>query len=164
METEVLEQLYRRYAGAVYLYCLSLSGDAHTAQDLVSEAFVKAYLSLPEEVPSFRYWLFRVCRNLWIDHCRKTRYTTGPEALEFIPDPNTPETIYLQNEQKRALWAALDSLPQKDRELITLHYFSGLPLTEIAPLMGISHEAVRQRMVRLRNKLRQEMEAQGYGK
>lgn len=164
METEVLEQLYRRYAGAVYLYCLSLSGDAHTAQDLVSEAFVKAYLSLPEDVPSFRYWLFRVCRNLWIDHYRKARYTTGPEALEFIPDPNTPETIYLQNEQKRALWAALDSLPQKDRELITLHYFSGLPLSEIARLMGKSHDAVRQRMVRLRNKLRQEMEAQGYGK
>lgn len=164
METEVLEQLYRRYAGAVYLYCLSLSGDAHTAQDLVSEAFVKAYLSLPEDVPSFRYWLFRVCRNLWIDHCRKARYTTGPEALEFIPDPNTPETIYLQNEQKRALWAALDSLTQKDRELITLHYFSGLPLSEIARLMGKSHDAVRQRMVRLRNKLRQEMEAQGYGK
>lgn len=164
METEVLEQLYRRYAGAVYLYCLSLSGDAHTAQDLVSEAFVKAYLSLPEDVPSFRYWLFRVCRNLWIDHCRKARYTTGPEALEFIPDPNTPETIYLQNEQKRALWAALDLLPQKDRELITLHYFSGLPLSEIARLMGKSHDAVRQRMVRLRNKLRQEMEAQGYGK
>ena len=164
MEAELLETLYRRYYSAAYLYCLSLSGDAHTAQDLVSEAFVKAYLSLPEDVPSFRYWLFRVCRNLWIDHCRKARYTTGPEALEFIPDPNTPETIYLQNEQKRALWAALDSLPQKDRELITLHYFSGLPLSEIARLMGKSHDAVRQRMVRLRNKLRQEMEAQGYGK
>lgn len=164
MESEILEQLYQRYSGAVYLYCLSLCGDGHTAQDLVSEAFVKAYLSLPEEVPSFRYWLFRVCKNLWIDHCRKMQYTIGPEALEFIPDPNTPESIYLQNEQKRALWLALNSLTPKDRELITLHYFSGLPLKEIAPLMGKSHEAVRQRMVRLRQALRQEMEAQGYGK
>ncbi len=164
METEILEQLYRRYYSAAYLYCLSLSGDAHTAQDIVADAFVKAYLSLPDAVPSFRYWLFRVCKNLWIDQCRKKQYTTGPESLEFIPDPNTPESIYLQNEQKRALWAALNALPPKDRELITLHYFSGLPLNEIAPLMGKSHEAVRQRMVRLRTKLRQEMEDQGYGK
>ena len=164
MESEILEQPYRRYSGAVYLYCFSLCGDAHTAQDLVSEAFVKAYLSLPDEVPSFRYWLFRVCKNLWIDHCRKMQYSAGPEALEFIPDPNTPESIYLHNEQKTLLWSALNSLAPRDRELITLHYFSGLPLKEIAPLMGMSHEAVRQRMVRLRNKLRQEMEAQGYGK
>ena len=164
METEILEQLYRRYYSAAYIYCLSLCGDGHTAQDIVADAFVKAYLSLPNDVPSFRYWLLLVCKNLWIDHCRKHRHTTGPEALESLPDPNTPESIYLKNEQKQALWRVLNTLAPRDRELIILHYFSGLPLKEIAPLMEKSHEAVRQRMVRLRNKLRQEMEAQGYGK
>lgn len=159
-----MEQLYRRYYSAAYLYCLSLCGDAHTAQDLASDAFVKAYLSLPGEVPSFRYWLFRVCRNLWIDHCRKAQYQTGPEVLEFLPDPHTPESIYLKSEQKKALWESLSTLAPKDRELITLHYFSGLPLNEIAPLMGKSHDAIRQRMVRLRQKLKQDMEAKGYGR
>jgi len=163
-ETDILEQLYHRYYSAAYLYALSLCGDMHTAQDIAAEAFVKAYQSLPDKVPSFRYWLFRVCKNLWIDHCRKARYTTGPEALEFIPDPNTPETIYLKSEQKIALWSALNTLSPEERELITLHYFSGLPLQEIAPLTGKSYDAIRQRMVRLRNKLRQEMEAKGYGK
>lgn len=163
-ETEILEQLYRRYYSAAYLYCLSLCGDGHTAQDLVSDAFVKAYLSLPEEVPSFRYWLFRVCKNLWIDHCRKAQHQTGPEALDFIPDPHTPESIYLQNEQRRALWEALNTLSPADREIIILHYFSGLPLTEIAALTGKSHDAIRQRMVRLRQKLKQEMEDKGYGR
>ncbi|MBE6922939.1 MAG: sigma-70 family RNA polymerase sigma factor [Ruminococcaceae bacterium] len=163
-ETDILEQLYHRYYSAAYLYCLSLSGDAHTAQDITADAFVKAYLSLPDEVPSFRYWLFRVCKNLWIDHCRKQRHLAEPDALEFLPDPNTPESIYLRNEQKKALWAALNTLSPTDREIITLHYFSGLPLKEIAPLLGKSHDAVRQRMVRLRNKLREELEAQGYGR
>ena len=163
-ESKTLEMLYRRHYSAAYLYCLSLSGDAHAAQDLAADAFVKAYLSLPDDVPSFRYWLLRVCKNLWLDQCRRNAHLTGPEALEFVPDPNTPESIYLQNEQKKALWAALNALSPKDRELVTLHYFSGLPLQEIAPLMGKSYDAIRQRMVRLRNKLRQEMEAQGYGK
>ena len=130
----------------------------------MADAFVKAYLSLPDDVPSFRYWLLRVCRNLWIDQCRRQNHLAGPEALEFVPDPNTPETIYLQNEQKQALWSALRKLSPADRELVTLHYFSGLPLNEIAPLMGKSHDAVRQRLSRLRTKLRQELEAQGYGK
>ena len=163
-EKELLEALYRRHYSAAYLYCLSLCGDGHTAQDIVADAFVKAYLSLPDDVPSFRYWLLRVCKNLWIDQCRKMQYTTGPEALEFIPDPNTPETIYLQNERKQALWAALNALSPTDREIITLHYFSGLPLNEIAPLVGKSYDALRQRMVRLRQKLREELEAQGYGR
>ena len=164
MEAELLEALYRRHYSAAYLYCLSLCGDAHTAQDIVADAFVKAYLSLPDDVPSFRYWLLRVCKNLWLDQCRRNAHLAGPEALEFLPDPNTPESIYLQNEQKKALWAALNTLSPKDREIITLHYFSGLSLKEIAPLVGKSYEAVRQRLVRLREKLRQEMEAQGYGK
>lgn len=164
MEAEILEQLYRRYYSAAYLYCLSLCGDGHTAQDLVSEAFVKAYLSLPDDVPSFRYWLLRVCRNLWIDHCRRQKHQAGQETLDFLPDPDTPESIYLKNEQKKVLWQALNTLSPGDRELIILHYFSGLSLKEIAPLVGKSYDSVRQRMVRLRNQLRQEMEAQGYGK
>lgn len=163
-DQKTLEALYRRYYSAAYLYCLSLCGDSHTAQDIVADAFVKAYLSLPDDVPSFRYWLLRVCRNLWIDQCRKKSHLTSPDSLDFIPDPNTPETIYLRNEQRKALWTALNDLSPADRELITLHYFSGLPLHEIAPLMGKSYDAVRQRLSRLRTKLKHELEAQGYGK
>ena len=163
-EKEILEALYRRHYSAAYLYCLSLCGDGHTAQDIVADAFVKAYLSLPDDVPSFRYWLLRVCKNVWIDHCRKERFNAGPEALDFLPDFGTPEVLFLQNEQKKALWTALNTLAPPDRELIILHYFSNLSLKEIASLMGKSHEAIRQRMVRLRTKLRQEMEAQGYGR
>ncbi len=163
-EKEILEALYCRHYSAAYLYSLSLCGDSHTAQDIVADAFVKAYLSLPEDVPSFRYWLLRVCKNLWLDFCRKQSRLTGDEALEHIPDHRTPEAIHLENEQKQALWRCLDALPPNDREIIILHYFSGLPLKEIAPLMGLGYDTVRQRIARLRNKLRQELEEQGYGR
>lgn len=125
---------------------------------------MKAYLSLPNHVPSFQYWLLRVCKNLWIDHCRRRKHLTSDEPLSVIPDPVTPELKYIQDEQRRALWKAIAALSPTDRELVTLHYFSGLPLNEIAPLIDKSYDAVRQRMTRLRQRLRQEMEAQGYGK
>lgn len=164
MEQEILEALYRRHYGAALLYCITLCGDEQLAQDIVSDAFVKAYLSLPDDVPSFQYWLLRVCKNLWIDHLRKQKYRTSSELLERLADPVTPETAYIRDQERRALWDAIHALPSRDRELVTLHYFSALPLTEIAPLLGISHATARQRLSRLRQTLKQRLEEQGYGR
>ena len=162
MDHDVLEELYRRHYSAAMLYCVSLCGDEHMAQDFVSDAFVKAYLSLPNDVPSFQYWLLRVCKNLWIDHLRNQKFLTASEPLEQIGDPVTPETAYVQDQERKALWNAIRSLEPSDRELVTLHYFSALPLTQIAPLLGKSYAATQKRLVRLRQILKQRMEEQGY--
>ena len=164
MDDKVLEALYRRHYSASLLYCITLCGDEHLAQDLVSDAFVKAYLSLPDDTPSFRYWLLRVCKNLWIDHLRKQKFLTSAEPLDQLADPVTPETAYIQDQERKALWRAIRSLAPLERELVTLHYFSALPLTQIAPLLGKSHAAVRQQLSRLRRTLKQRMEEQGYGR
>lgn len=163
MDADLLETLYRKYYSAACAYCAALCGDVHLAQDIASDAFVKAYLSLPDEVPSFRYWLLRVCKNLWIDYLRAHK-SEAPEApLHFLTDGATPETWYIQNERNRCLANAIAALSPIDRELVTLHYFSGVPLQEAAKLLGKSYPAVRQRMVRLRQTLKQKMEEQGYG-
>jgi len=163
MDADMLEELFRKYYAPAVLYCLRLCGDNHLAQDLASDAFVKAYLSLPNDVPSFRYWLLRVCKNLWIDRLRKEKWSASQEPLEYISDLTTPETIYLQQERSRCLWKAISELSPLDRELLTLHYFSGLTLQEAAKLLGKSYDATRQRMVRLRQTLKQRLEEQGYG-
>ena len=163
MDSKLLEELYRSHYGAVYAYCLTLCGNDQLAQDLAADAFVKAYLSLPNDIPSFRWWLLRVCRNLWFDHLRKEKHLAGSDALEYLSDPATPENRYIQKEQSRFLWHCIASLPPPDRELLTLHYFSGLPLKEIAAMTGTSYPALRQRMVRLRNQLKLRMEEKGYG-
>ena len=164
MDWEVLEALYRRHYSAAMLYCMSLCGDEQLAQDLVSDAFVKAYLSLPDDIPSFQYWLLRVCKNIWIDHLRKRKFRAEAESLDLLADPAAPETAYIQGQERKALWNAIRSLAPPDRELVTLHYFSALPLTQIAPLMGKSHTATRKRLSRLRQILKQRMEEQGYGR
>ena len=163
MDADLLEELYRKYYSAAVLYCTALSGDEHLAQDIASDAFVKAYLSLPNDVPSFRYWLLRVCKNLWIDHLRKHKWEASSEPLQHMADPITPETRYIQDEQNRCLWRAISELPPLDKELVTLHYFSGLSLQEAANMLGKPYTAVRQRMVRLRKTLKQRMEELGYG-
>lgn len=164
MDADLLEELYRKYYSAAVLYCTVLCGDEHLAQDIASDAFVKAYLSLPNDVPSFRYWLLRVCRNLWLDHLRREKHLSGSEALESLTDPHTPENKYIRQEEYRTLWKCIGELPSRDRELLILHYFSLLPLKEIAAMTGLSYAATRQRMVRLRTQLKQRMEEHGYGK
>ncbi len=163
MDTDLLDQLYRKYYASAVLYCTALCGDSHTAQDIASDAFLKAYLSLPNEVPSFRWWLLRVCRNLWIDLLRKRKWEASPEALDFAVSSTTPERTYLRTERSRFLWQCVGTLPRQDQELVVLHYFSGLTLQEAAALLGLTHTAARQRMVRLRQTLKRLMEEQGYG-
>ena len=163
MDADLLAELYRQYYPSAYAYCLTLCGDEHLAQDIVADAFVKAYLSLPNDVPSFRYWLLRVCKNLWIDHLRRRQHETTDEPLQYLADPSTPERSYLESERTRTLYRAIAALPPPDRELVTLHYISGVPLHEAARLMNKSYPSVRQRMTRLRRTLKQYMEEHGYG-
>ena len=163
MDADLLEELYRRYYGAALLYCITLTGNKQLAEDITADAFVKAYLSLPNDVPSFRYWLLRVCKNLWFDHLRKKKWETSEEPLEYLSNDGTPETAFIQEERNRCLWKAIAELGPLDRELLTLHFFSGLPLQEAAKIIGKSYSATRQRIVRLRQTLKQKMEEQGYG-
>ena len=158
MDADLLDELYRKYYAPTLLYCTALCGDEHLAQDIVADAFVKAYLSLPNDVPSFRSWLLRVCKNLWVDHLRRSRYETTDEPLQYIADPVTPESLYIRTEQRRILWNAISTLSPLDRELVTLHYFSGVPLTEAAQLLGKTYPATRQRLTRLRQILKERME------
>lgn len=164
MDADTLEQLYRAHYGAAYSYCLTLCGREALAQDIVADAFVKAYLSLPNDIPSFRWWLLRVCRNLWIDYLRREKHLAGSEPLDYLTDGQTPENRYIQQEAYKFLWRCIAELPPRERELLTLHYFSKLPLKEIASLTGISYGATRKRMERLKDKLKLRMEEQGYGK
>lgn len=162
LENDTLQKLYDRYYSAALLYTTALCADADLARDIVADAFVKAYISLPREIPSFQFWLFRVCKNLWIDHLRRQPVLLSEEQLLTIADHRTPESLYLQNERYRCLWQCIHTLAPIDREIVTLHYFSELPLQEVARLVGKSYPAVRQRLVRLRQAIKQRMEEQGY--
>ena len=163
MDADVLEELYHRYYRSAVLYCISLCGTQQLAEDIATDAFVKAYLSLPNNVTSFRYWLMKVCKNLWIDYLRKHSREVYDEYLPNISDGSTPETTYILNERNRCLWDIINTLPSLDREMLILHYFSGLTLLEISQLTGRTASAVRTRMMRLRQTIKFKMEEYGYG-
>ncbi len=161
MQGDLLEELYRRYYGSALLYVVSLCRDAALAEEIVQDAFVKAYLSLPDDVPSFPFWLMKVCRNLLIDRWRHEKFLTD-DAPPERGGTDTAETALLQKEDAAALYRGMEKLSPGDRELLALHYFAARPAGEIAALLGLSPAAVRQRLHRARLRLRHMMEEDGY--
>lgn len=163
MESDVLEKLYQQYHRQLLLYCMALTGNKEEAEDLAEDAFVKAYLCLPREIPSFFYWLLRVAKNLWIDRLRRQKYTMPQkEEKEWVWSGSSPEEELLSRERSKVLFDSMQTLCPEERELLTLYYFFEWELGRIAQLQNVSYSAVRQRLCRARRKLKKQMEAKGY--
>lgn len=164
LNNEILELLYSRYYKSSFLYTLSLCKNKELAEDIVSDAFVKAYLTLSDEHPSFQYWLLRVCKNLWLDYARRQNKSVddGNKIILELSHEDTPENQLIQNEQIAVLYKSIRMLSQNDQELLLLHYFSRLPLIEISKLLNVTNCSIKTRIFRARKNLKQFMEENRY--
>lgn len=153
MEQDVLKELYEKYYQPAYLYVLSLCRERETAEDIVNEGFLKAYLTLEKKSEGFLWWLLRVCRNLWLDSLRKQR-RQGGRLPEDIPVPEDALAGVLQKEENKRLYAAMNALPPKDRELLVWHYFGGLSIRQMASLRDCSETAAKTALFRARVRLK----------
>ena len=111
MDKDIFEQLYRQHYAAALLYAQGLCRSRPLAEDMVQEAFCRAWLALPDGVVSFRSWLFRVLRNLIIDHLRRQKHLSDEDVPETA-DAATPESVLLQREDAAALYRAMERLGQ----------------------------------------------------
>ena len=131
MDKDIFEQLYRQHYAAALLYAQGLCRSRPLAEDMVQEAFCRAWLALPDGVVSFRSWLFRVLRNLTIDHPRRQKHLSDEDVPETA-DAATPESVLLQREDAAALYRAMERLGAGDREVLTLYCFAHLSGAELA--------------------------------
>lgn len=159
MEPYELEDLYERYARELYLYAYSLCQNTSLAQDLVSDTFYKALLSLEGTDLGWRSWLYRVCRNLWMDHLRgQRRVTFHPPDREPVDDSDGLPERFIREERQQAVYRAVQALPDTDREMVTLYYYGQLSIKEAAEAMGLTPGAARTLLCRARKKLKQRLE------
>ena len=133
------------------------------AQDLVQDAFVRAYRHLrrcgnPDEFPG---WLFKILSNLCRTAGSKRARRVTQSLEDFGPlltsDEPTPDEAAEVNRTKDLVRAALDSVPSDQREALVLMYLQGYSVTEIQELTGASSSAVKMRLKRGRDALRAEL-------
>lgn len=138
--------------------------DSDDVEDVAQEAMLTAWKALPgfRRDASLETWLYPI-----VQHCaerfleRKRRYQEVLRAwaaeqvyAEASVLERAPESLLTEDEQKRALWMLVDSLPSKYRDVLAWHYLYGWTCDHIATETGISLNTVMTRLRRARNVLR----------
>ena len=153
-DPDAFDALYRRYVTPVYRYCYARAGDRADAEDLTAQTFLAAMegLSRYRGQGSFAAWLFGIARRKCADHHR-SRYASPGEPLDAavgMPDPFAPdpEREADHNDVLDRIRLAWPHLSPDRREALTLRFWGGLKVREIAAVMRRSEGAVKMLLSR----------------
>ena len=139
---------------ALVAYVRRLVGDLETARDVVQEAFLRlCRTDSPPPADRARPWLYRVCRNLAIDHLRKegrmhlldqTGGLTDPATVNGSAGRHSAERTAERAEETTRLLAHVQSLSARQQEVLRLRFQDALSYREIASVTGasVSHVGV----------------------
>lgn len=162
MENDLLKKLYARYHRELFLYLYSLCKNYDLAEDILQETFLKAILSLQNNHPNIRAWLYMVGRNIYYNYAKREMNKIDSCELEDIPNDSEILEEMIDNENRRMLYRALDSLDGIKKEVLQLFYFSNMSQKDISSMLNISQENVRVLIYRGKRELKQYLEANGY--
>ncbi len=162
--------LMGRYQRGLYLMIRGMVRNHDDANDLVQEAFFRAYKYLDRfqlERP-FRPWLYRIGANLALHHIRHRKKAhwlsledenpdTGLRLMDAIADPGSEDAVR-EPVETRALAEAIEKVPPGFRAVLVLRAVEGLHYEEIAAVLGIPLGTVMSRLSRARSALREILE------
>ncbi len=130
-------------------------GDSVLADDIAQDALVRAYIASGSflGLSKFSTWLFRIAYNCYMDYHRRVRPdTVSTDAAVALNVPASEETDASFRYQR--LYRALDSLPEKEKAVIILHYFEDLSIKEIASILQMPSGTVKYHLSIGRNHLK----------
>ena len=159
-------QLVAQHGDRVYRLAFRLCGNAHDAEDITQEAFIRVFRSLDRYKPgTFEGWMHRIVTNLFLDMARRRsriRFETLPEDAERVPGrERSPEQVLADETFDPVLQAALDNLTPEFRAAVVLSDIEDLSYEEVGRILGVKMGTVRSRIHRGRAALRAELEAAG---
>lgn len=169
-DRHAFEALVRRHQRAVYGLALRMLGRPEDARDAAQEAFVKAWTHLGryDEARRFEPWLLTIARNEVRDRLRRraVRGGDGPKDPEAVlaqlpgsaPDPGAAVD---RDRRRRALEAALLTLPPHYREVVVLHHIQGRSVKAIAEVLERPQGTIMTWLYRGRAALKKALEAEG---
>ena len=134
------EKIYRDYHGKVFGYIRSKTNSLQDAEDLTADVFVKVFEkfdSFDEGKASLSTWIYTITKNTLTDFFRTGKvFAEIPENLEA---DSSVENDVCDAEMLEILANALESLEERERDIIILRFYSGKTLKEIVAQMGISY-------------------------
>ena len=151
-----VQALVNMHMPRVYALARRMLSQDQEAEDVTQEAFLRAWKALPDWEPraKFSTWLHRVTLNLCRDRLRKKRETVMDEPPEMVDTALRPDQQLAREQTNLALQQAINALPERQKEAITLCGLQELSNIEAAEIMDISVEAMESLLSRARRGLR----------
>lgn len=171
-DAKAFRELFERYQRRIFSLAYGMVHDRDNAEELVQEAFLKAYRNLDRfhGNSSFYTWLYRITMNVGIDFLRREKKRQGSvdydDRLAHHEEVNkgdfplvssigtqTPGRVQGRNELAEQIRKAMDQLSDKHREVILLREIEGLSYAEIAETLDIRKGTVMSRLHHARQNL-----------
>ncbi|CAN5685506.1 ECF family RNA polymerase sigma factor SbrI [soil metagenome] len=160
------DALVRRYVEPLVRYLRRLAGSDHVAEELHQQTWLSVLEHLEKFDPStssggFKAWLFRIATNKANDVWRsRGRDKVAKEGLKLVTELESPDAAHRMtgSEDQRKLLAAIEQLPENQRQVLLLRYYSELKFVEIAEMLGCPLNTALGRMHKAMLKLKQLME------
>lgn len=170
-DAQAFAELVERYERKIYRLARHITGNDEDAEDVLQEAFLKAYENLPgfQGQSKFYTWLVRIAVNEALMKLRRRKtgkmvsldetIDTGEETMarEIAVWEDNPEEQYSREELRRILEEAIETLPPLYRTVFVLRDVDELSTEETAEALGISVPAVKSRLLRARLQLRDKL-------
>jgi len=153
-------QLVERYRDLAYACAFALLRSREDAEDVAQEAFVRAYQALPRYDPRrcWGAWIMQIVRNLCRDaHRRRKVRGAAVQTLRADEADPGPEEQVLERERRRMLRASVESLPERLRVPLLMHYGSGLTYREVALALSVPESTVVGRLAGALRRLRRSL-------
>jgi RNA polymerase sigma-70 factor (ECF subfamily) len=171
---EALEELFRRYQRPLYQFVYRHLHDREMASDVVQETFLRVYNHRKRYKPTarFSYWLYRIARNLCVDERRRywNRNVTDASSMTG-EDTTTTDYMEMQStsgpdgadllqekEMEQIIRNAIEDLSEEQRQVMIMHKYQGMAYKDIAKVLGITTESVKQRAYRAHVRLREQLQ------
>jgi RNA polymerase sigma-70 factor, ECF subfamily len=156
-DAETFRELVDRYRDQYARYALHMLGNREDAEEALQDAFTRAYRALPrcEDPERFGAWLFRILVN----RCRTAGTRRGRRARTFVADEAALLGASEEHPEDRAAWReeidrALQRLRPEQREAFLLKYVEEMGYDEMSQLTGVGVSALKMRVMRACERLR----------
>ncbi len=150
--------LMREYYAYVYAIVGKIVDNAHDAEEVVQDAFFNAYQGLGqlEDATRFKSWLAEITRNCarqWLRKQRNETVSLDEVNEQTLQTEDSPDEQLTRLEQRELIRRTIETLPQKDRELVRAFYLEGATYDELTNAHGLSYNAVASRLSRAKRQL-----------
>lgn len=159
------EALVTRYEKRVISAAESVTHSRYMAEDAAQDAFVTAWMKLNmlRDPASYAPWVCRIAQNCAKNTLSRFKSYMSLDVLEETLSDDArcgdPEIAFISGEEKTLLQDSVSVLPERVRQVISLHYFEGLSIAEIASRMRVSEGTVKWQLHDGRKRIRKELSA-----